>query len=121
MKIVKKAKEGKTVKPTYDRLGLARSAKNKSLGKDINSQASAKDSANYRAGFIDGLKDKKPSAKKMKYEGEEEYFQKGRWEGQNTNKKKTTPKKSKIGATMTKAKKGATVKKSVAKCKYGCK
>jgi hypothetical protein len=121
MKTVKKAQKGKTVKPTYDRLGLARSANNKSMGRDTNTPATARDSANYRSGFSAGLKGKKPSALQMKYEGEDQYFQKGRWEGQNVNKKDSTVKKSKVGTTISKAKKGTAVKKSVAKCKYGCK
>jgi hypothetical protein len=77
-----------TPKPTYKNLGLARTATNNAEGRDTNAPATAKDSANYRLGFQAGLKGAKPSSLRKKYEGEEQYYQKGRWEGQSAAKKK---------------------------------
>lgn len=82
-----------TPKITYDRLGLARTAANNAAGRDTDAPATARDSANYRAGFRAGLRGVKPSDLRKKYEGEEQYFQKGRWEGLNAAKKKATKKK----------------------------
>lgn len=82
-----------TPKPTYKNLGLARSAANNAAGRDTHAPATARDSANYRAGFDAGLRGVKPSSMKKKYEGEDQYFQKGRWEGQNAAKNKTSKKK----------------------------
>jgi hypothetical protein len=75
-----------TPKPTYVNLGLARSAVNTAAGKDINTPATAKDSADYRKGYAMGLKGKKVSAIENKYQGKNQYVEKGRWEGQNANK-----------------------------------
>ena len=75
-----------TPKPTYDRLGLARSAANTAAGRDTNTPATAKDSADYRKGYAMGLKGKKVSAIENKYQGKNQYVEKGRWEGQNANK-----------------------------------
>lgn len=74
-------------KVTYKNLGLARSAVNKARGRDIDYPASAKDSADYRKGFAMGLKGKKPSSTEIKYQGKNQYVEKGRWEGQNAIKK----------------------------------
>jgi hypothetical protein len=75
-------------KVTYKNLGLARSAANNAEGRDTNTPATARDSADYRAGFKSGLKGSKVSDLRKKYEGTNEYVEKGRWEGQNAIKKK---------------------------------
>ena len=75
-------------KVTYKNLGLARSAANNAEGRDTNTPATARDSADYRSGFKSGLKGKKVSDLRKKYEGTNQYFEKGRWEGQNAIKKK---------------------------------
>ena len=74
-------------KVTYKNLGLARSATNNAEGRDTNTAATAKDSADYRSGFKSGLKGKKVSDLRKKYEGTNQYTEKGRWEGQNAIKK----------------------------------
>jgi len=146
-KSVKKMQSGGTAKPTYNRLGLARSAANKEAGRDYNTPATKRDSLDYKRGFNMGLAGKKPSPLEIKYQGKNQYEEKGRWEGQNTPKKKVL-KKAKTGGSfpdlnkdgkVTKkdvligkgvlpktAKKGTTVKKakvgaSMKKCRYGCK
>jgi hypothetical protein len=81
-----------TPKVTYDRLGLARSATNNAAGRDTNYPATAKDSADYRKGFAMGLKGKKVSDIENKYQGKNQYVEKGRWEGQNAAKKEKTAK-----------------------------
>lgn len=75
-------------KVTYKNLGLARSAANNAEGRDTNTPATARDSADYRSGFKSGLKGKKVSDLQKKYEGTNQYTEKGRWEGQNAIKKK---------------------------------
>jgi hypothetical protein len=75
-------------KITYKNLGIARSATNNEEGRDTNTPATAKDSADYRLGFKIGLKGKKVSDIKNKYEGKNQYIEKGRWEGKNAIKKK---------------------------------
>jgi len=77
-----------TPKPTYKNLGLARSATNNAEGRDTNYPATAKDSADYRTGFKMGLQKKKVSDIQNKYEGKNQYIEKGRWEGQNAIKRK---------------------------------
>jgi hypothetical protein len=79
-------------KVTYKNLGLARSATNREEGRDTDFPATAKDSADYRTGFAMGLKGKKFSDLRNKYEGKNQYIEKGRWEGQNAAKKKTVVK-----------------------------
>jgi hypothetical protein len=73
---------------TYKNLGLARSATNNAEGIDTDAPATARDSADYKSGFKMGLKGKKVSDIKNKYEGKNQYIEKGRWEGQNAIKKK---------------------------------
>ena len=75
-------------KITYKNLGLARTATNNAEGRDTNTPATARDSADYRSGFKSGLNGKKVSELQKKYEGTNEYVEKGRWEGQNAIKKK---------------------------------
>ena len=60
------------------------------MGKDTNTPATAKDSADYRKGYTMGLKDQKVSAIENKYQGKNQYIEKGIWEGKNAikNKKK---------------------------------
>jgi hypothetical protein len=72
-----------TPKITYKNLGLARSATNNAEGRDTNTPATAKDSADYRAGFKMGVQGKKVSDLQNKYEGKNQYVEKGRWEGKN--------------------------------------
>mgnify|MGYP003661033717 FL=1 len=50
--------------------------------------ATQRDSIQYRTGFERGQKGWKPSTMRLKYQGETEYEKMGRWEGQNTPKKK---------------------------------
>jgi len=73
---------------TYKNLGLARTAVNNAEGRDTKTLSTAKDSADYRLGFKKGLKGSKVSDLRKKYEGTNEYVEKGRWEGQNAIKKK---------------------------------
>ena len=73
---------------TYKNLGLARSATNDQEGVDTKTPATSKDSSDYRKGFKEGLIGKKTSSLKDKYEGKNQYTEKGRWEGQNANKNK---------------------------------
>lgn len=82
-----------TPKITYDRLGLARTATNNAQGRDTDAPATAKDSADYRKGFAMGLKGKKVSNIENKYQGKNQYIEKGRWEGQNAAKKTIVKKK----------------------------
>lgn len=157
-KVIKKAQNGsklskpktklvkKEVKPTYNRLGMAREASNKSSGRDFDAPATAKDSAEYRRGFVKGYKlgpKSEPSKMEKKYMPESEYEKMGRWEGQNrkvgkskngtklykAKNGKSFPDLNKDGKVTKKdvligrgvlpktAKKGASIKK----CKYGCK
>lgn len=76
-----------TPKITYKNLGLARSAANNAAGRDTDTPATAKDSADYRKGFKMGVQGKKTSAIRNKYEGKNQFVEKGIWEGQNTVKK----------------------------------
>lgn len=76
-----------TPKVTYKNLGLARSASNNAAGIDTDTPATKKDSADYRSGFNMGLKGKKVSNIENKYQGKNQYVEKGRWEGQNAAKK----------------------------------
>jgi hypothetical protein len=129
-KPAKKMQAGGSLKPTYKNLGLARSASNNAAGRDTNTPATKKDSLDYKKGFDMGKAGKKPSSLRAKYEGKNQYEEKGRWEGQNSTKTKTM-KKAKNGKSfpdlnkdgkITKAdilkgrgviaKKGATVKKA---------
>jgi len=75
-----------TPKITYKNLGLARSASNNAAGRDTNTPATKKDSADYRKGYAMGVKGKKVSAIENKTQGKNQYVEKGRWEGQNANK-----------------------------------
>ena len=86
-----------TPKVTYKNLGLARSASNNAAGRDTNAPATAQDSADYRKGFGMGLKGKKVSDIEIKYQGKNQFVEKGRWEGQNAKpvKKTNTVKKNK--------------------------
>ena len=70
-----------TPKITYDRLGLARTA-----GDYTNTPATAKDSADYRKGFRLGVQGKKVSDIENKYQGKNQYIEKGNWEGKNAVK-----------------------------------
>jgi hypothetical protein len=157
-KVIKKAQDGakatkpktklvkKEIKPTYNRLPMARSYSNQAAGRDENTPATAQDSANYRKGFVKGYKlgpKSEPSKMEKKYMGEDEYTKMGRWEGQNRKAGK-----SKNGSKITKAKNGKSfpdmnkdgkvTKKDILigrgvlpktaksgakmkKCKYGCK
>jgi len=108
---VKKAANGTTTSettkkptnnPTYKNLGLARSATNKEEGRDINTPATKKDSIDYKKGFEMGKAGFKPSPLRAKYEGKNQYEEKGRWEGQNPKKK--------TGGTIKKAKAGTSLK-----------
>lgn len=76
-----------TPKITYKNLGLARTASNNAAGRDTNTPATAKDSADYRKGFAMGLKGKRVSDVETKYQGKNQYIEKGRWEGQNAKAK----------------------------------
>ena len=73
---------------TYKNLGLARTATNNAEGRDTKTPATARDSADYRLGFKKGLIGNKVSELRKKYEGTNEYVEKGRWEGQNAIKNK---------------------------------
>jgi hypothetical protein len=73
-------------KVTYKNLGLARTAANNAAGDYTNTPATAKDSADYRSGFRMGVKGKKVSDLENKYQGKNQYVEKGRWEGQNAVK-----------------------------------
>jgi hypothetical protein len=79
-----------TPKPTYVNLGLARTATNNAAGRDTNAPATKKDSADYRKGYAMGLDGKKVSAIENKYQGKNQYVEKGRWEGQNVKKNDKT-------------------------------
>jgi hypothetical protein len=72
---------------TYKNLGLARSAANNAAGDYTDKPATKKDSADYRTGYAMGLKGKKVSDMQNKWEGKNQYIEKGRWEGQNAAKK----------------------------------
>ena len=98
-KPAKKMQAGGSLKPTYKNLGLARSASNNAAGRDTNTPATKKDSLDYKKGFDMGKAGKKPSALRAKYEGKNQYEEKGRWEGQNSTKTKTM-KKAKMGASL---------------------
>lgn len=74
-------------KVTYKNLSLARTAANNSAGRPTATPATAKDSLNYKRGFKAGLEGKKTSAMRKKYEGTDEYFEKGTWEGKNAKNK----------------------------------
>lgn len=90
-KPIAKAQNGvkkKVVSPTYKNLPMARSYKNQANGIDSNTPATRRDSTDYKIGFIKGVKGQKPSAQRLRYEGEGEYEKMGRWEGQNAVKKK---------------------------------
>jgi len=97
-KTVKKMQTGGSLKPTYKNLGLARSASNNAAGRDTNTPATKKDSLDYKKGFDMGKSGVKPSSLRAKYEGKNQYEEKGRWEGQNSKKK--------TGGKITKAKDG---------------
>lgn len=86
--------------PTYKNLGLARTATNNAAGRDTNTPATKKDSLDYKKGFEMGITGYKPNPLRIKYEGKNQYEEKGRWEGQNTKKK--------TGGTIKKAANGAT-------------
>lgn len=75
-----------TPKPTYVNLGLARTATNNAAGRDTNTPATAKDSADYRKGYAMGLKGKKVSAVENKYQGKNQYVEKGNWEGDKASR-----------------------------------
>jgi len=75
-----------TPKITYDRLGLARTAANNAAGDYTNTPATAKDSADYRKGFRMGVQGKKVSDIENKYQGKNQYVEKGNWEGKNAVK-----------------------------------
>jgi len=148
-KPAKKMQTGGSTKPTYKNLGLARSASNKEESRDTNTPATKKDSLDYKKGFEMGRKGYKPNPLRIKYEGKNQYEEKGRWEGQNTKKKTGGSIKKAQGGTSLgmksvkagfdknsgvtradiivagkeKAKVGAKIKKSVSKmktCKGGC-
>ncbi len=112
-KPVKKMQGGGTTKkpivlrPDYRNLQLARSYNNAKVGNKLNTPATKQDSTNYKIGFIRGVKGWKPSADRLKYEGEGEYQKMGRWEGQNM-KKEALSKKKTSGKT-TKAKNGTSL------------
>jgi hypothetical protein len=91
-KPAKKMQAGGSLKPTYKNLGLARSASNNAAGRDTNTPATKKDSLDYKKGFDMGKAGKKPSSLRAKYEGKNQYEEKGRWEGQNSTKTKTMSK-----------------------------
>jgi hypothetical protein len=93
-----------TLKPDYRNLQLARSYNNAQLGNKLNTPATKQDSTDYKTGFIRGVKGWKPSADRLKYEGEGEYQKMGRWEGQNAKKEALSKKKT--GGKITKAKNG---------------
>jgi len=82
-------KNKKKPAPTYVNLGLARSATNNAMGVDVNTPSTKLDSLNYRKGYEMGVKGVKPSPLRAKYEGKNQYEEKGRWEGQNARKKFT--------------------------------
>jgi len=73
-------------KVTYKNLGLARTATNNAAGDYTNTPATAKDSADYRKGFRMGIKGQDVSALENKYQGKNQYVEKGNWEGKNAVK-----------------------------------
>ncbi len=117
MATIKKAKSGTTttqttkkpiiLRPDYRNLQLARSYNNAQLGNKLNTPATKQDSTNYKIGFIRGVKGWKPSADRLKYEGEGEYQKMGRWEGQNMKKEALSKKKT--SGKKTKAKNGTSL------------
>lgn len=109
-KPVKKMQTGGSSKPTYKNLGLARTATNNAAGRDTNTPATKNDSLSYKKGFEMGKSGKKPSALQLKYEGKNQYEEKGRWEGQNSAKKKPVN-KAKSGGKMKKAQGGTSFAK----------
>ena len=74
--------------PTWKNFRMANAARNRSEGADTNRPAKKRDSAQYKRGYQMGLKRLKPTAKTNPY-GETEFEKMGRWEGQNTKKKKS--------------------------------
>ena len=100
----KERKKPIILRPDYRNLQLARSYNNAQLGNKLNTPATKQDSTDYKTGFIRGVKGWKPSADRLKYEGEGEYQKMGRWEGQNSKKEALSKKKT--GGKVTKAKNG---------------
>lgn len=74
--------------PTWKNFRMANAARNRSEGADTNRPAKKRDSIEYKRGYQMGLKRLKPTAKSHPY-GETEFEKMGRWEGQNTKKKKS--------------------------------
>lgn len=104
-----------TPKITYKNLGLARSASNNAAGIDTNTPATAQDSADYRRGFAMGLKGKRVSNIENKYQGKNQFVEKGRWEGQNAIAiQKAKDKKVKAEANVDSYKKKSDAQKAIA-------
>ena len=103
----KERKKPIILRPDYRNLQLARSYNNAQLGNKLNTPATKQDSTDYKTGFIRGVKGWKPSADRLKYEGEGEYQKMGRWEGQNAKKEALSKKKT--GGKITKAKNGTSL------------
>ena len=95
------------LRPDYRNLQLARSYNNAQLGNKLNTPATKQDSTDYKTGFIRGVKGWKPSADRLKYQGEGEYQKMGRWEGQNAKKEALSKKKT--GGKISKAKNGTSL------------
>jgi len=103
--------------PTYKNLGLARTATNNAAGRDTNTPATRKDSLDYKKGFEMGKAGYKPNPLRTKYEGKNQYEEKGRWEGQNAVKKKPV-KTAKSGSKINKAKNGTSLGMKSVKAGY---
>ena len=81
--IAKMTEKNKYPKTNYRNLSLARSIANKEEGRYSDVPATALDSADYRKGYKMGLEGKRVSDMQNKYEGKNQYVEKGRWDGQN--------------------------------------
>ena len=74
--------------PTYKNFAMANQARNNAEGADTKRPARKRDSVQYARGYKMGRAGKKPTANSNPY-GETEFEKMGRWEGQNTKKKKS--------------------------------
>jgi hypothetical protein len=81
--IIKMTEKNKYPKTNYRNLSLARSIANEEARRYSDVPATASDSADYRTGYKMGLEGKRVSDMQNKYEGKNQYIEKGRWDGQN--------------------------------------
>lgn len=128
IKKVKKYQTGGSKKPTPTYKNLPMGVQNEYYqitGETRNDlKPTSRDSARYRGGFEEGLKNRGKKNIKAPY-GEQNIEKMGRWEGQNTPQKKKggdVKKKMKTGGTLTPSKKnvGKTIGK-LNKAKSGAK